>query len=108
MKDSFVETFITHATRDLASIMLMDTAHIQERDAEFDNKHLERKKNSAIQISSTQKVKPIYNAADVASWKLCFSSYDRWIDLVKESSWYLQMPDIFRICKCKSRNQYRR
>jgi len=28
----------THATQDLASVMLRDSAHIQERDAEFVNK----------------------------------------------------------------------
>lgn len=38
VKDGFRgNIFSTHATRDLASIMLMDTAHIQERDAQFHN-----------------------------------------------------------------------
>lgn len=85
VKDGFRgNIYCTHATRDLASIMLMDTAHIQERDAEFDNKHLERKKQRNPNFKYT-KVKPIYNAADVTqAMKLFVSvSYDRWIDLVK-------------------------
>ncbi len=85
VKDGFRgHIYCTHATRDLAAIMLMDTAHIQERDAEFDNIHLERKKQRNPNFTY-QKVKPIYNAADVAiAMKLFVSvSYDRWIELVK-------------------------
>ena len=41
VKDGFRgNIFSTHATRDLASIMLMDTAHIQERDAQFHNEKM--------------------------------------------------------------------
>lgn len=35
--------FCTHATQDLASVMLRDSAHIQEKDAEFLNKRLAKK-----------------------------------------------------------------
>ena len=35
--------YCTHATRDLASIMLQDAGHIQEKDAEYVNKKQEKK-----------------------------------------------------------------
>ncbi|MGB3083197.1 MAG: MBL fold metallo-hydrolase, partial [Saprospiraceae bacterium] len=85
VKDGFRGNIIcTHATRDLASIMLMDTAHIQERDAEYKNKRIDKKRQFHPN-SNAPKVKPIYNAADVAlAMKLFVSvSYDRWIDVAK-------------------------
>ena len=47
----------TLATRDLCSVMLMDSAHIQEKDAEFFNKK--------IASSPDQYISPIYTADDV-------------------------------------------
>jgi metallo-beta-lactamase family protein len=50
------DIFCTHATRDLASIMLRDAAHIQEADAKFLNK---RNRNHGAPA-----VEPIYTMAD--------------------------------------------
>lgn len=54
--------FCTHATRSLCSIMLLDSAYIQERDAEYFNKKmLKRKKKS----DSTPPREPLYTSRDV-------------------------------------------
>lgn len=85
VKDGFRGNIIcTHATRDLSTIMLMDTAHIQERDAEFKNKRFE-KKNPSSSGYRGPKIKPMYTAEDVSrAMKLFISvSYDRWIDVTK-------------------------
>jgi metallo-beta-lactamase family protein len=85
VKDGFRgNIYCTHATRDLAAIMLMDTAHIQERDAEYQNKKLD-KKRAKHPGQKFPRVKPIYSAGDVAqAMKLFVSfSYDRWIEIVK-------------------------
>lgn len=47
----------TLATRDLCAVMLMDSAHIQEKDAEFYNKRIARNESDFIS--------PIYKAEDV-------------------------------------------
>lgn len=47
----------THATRDLCSIMLMDSAYIQEKDAEYENRW-RAKKNKPL-------IEPLYNEEDV-------------------------------------------
>lgn len=47
----------TPATRDLCAVMLLDSAHIQERDAEFVNKKRQRKGEPPVD--------PIYTQADV-------------------------------------------
>ncbi len=49
--------FCTLATRDLCAVMLMDSAHIQEKDAEFYNKK--------IAHSPDEFISPIYSYADV-------------------------------------------
>jgi metallo-beta-lactamase family protein len=46
----------THATQDLASLMLRDSAHIQEKDAEFWNKHAKR--------SGKPQISPLYTMED--------------------------------------------
>ena len=67
----------THATRSLCSIMLLDSAKIQERDAEQDNKRLlkKKKKNNKIKL-----VEPLYQKEHVAETMNLFRSYsyDRW------------------------------
>ncbi len=71
IKDGFSgDILCTHATRSLCSIMLMDSAKIQERDAEYNNKKGYSKK----------KKKPLYDSRDV---KKCLKlmtglSYNRW------------------------------
>jgi metallo-beta-lactamase family protein len=46
----------SEATRDLCRILLLDSAHIQEKDAEFHNKHKTSKHEPAL---------PLYTVADV-------------------------------------------
>ncbi len=53
-KNSIYSTF---ATRDLCLLMLKDTAHIQEKDAEYLNKKVERK--------TLPPIEPLYDAEDV-------------------------------------------
>ncbi len=68
--------YSTHATRDLAAIMLVDSAHIQERDAYYQNK---KKKGGP-------KVKPLYNVTDVQNTMdqfLCIG-YNRWLKIDEE------------------------
>ncbi|MEQ1744816.1 MAG: MBL fold metallo-hydrolase [Saprospiraceae bacterium] len=59
--------FATHATRDLCSLMLMDSAKIQEGDAYHKNKH--RKPHEP-------EVKPLYVADDVRATLGLFASYN--------------------------------
>lgn len=73
VKDGFKGKIIsTHATRDLCAIMLMDSAYIQERDAEWQNKKLKKKGEEPIEA--------LYNANDVRAAMTMFVSigYDRW------------------------------
>lgn len=59
VKDGFDGPIIcTYATRDLATIMLLDSAHIQENDAAFKNK-------KALQKKSKETFEPLYAAKDV-------------------------------------------
>src|SRR5215831_2405094 len=53
--------YSTPATIDLCNWMLLDTAHIQEKDAEFLNKRLEQRKS---QGSENGFVEPLYDTAD--------------------------------------------
>ena len=61
----------TFATRDLASIMLVDSAHIQEGDAQFLSKHLERKGQPPVE--------PLYTREDAekAIRQFIAAGYDR-------------------------------
>lgn len=60
--------YTTHATRDLVDLMLMDSAHIQEADAEYINeKNLRR---------GLPPVKPLYTRADAAK----VAQYTRGVD----------------------------
>lgn len=73
VKDGFKGgIFATHATRDLCAIMLMDSAHIQEKDAEYMNKRKGR--------SDIGKVKPLYDANDVKNTlsKFIGVGYSEW------------------------------
>ena len=74
VKDGFATTiYATHATRALSAIMLLDSAGIQERDAEYDNKKLVKKG----EIPDAQ---PLYTTEDVQKAMKMFASfgYDRW------------------------------
>ena len=64
----------THATRGLCAIMLLDSAGIQERDAEFDNKRAEKSGQKAD-------AEPLYTTEDVQQAMKQFASfgYNRWV-----------------------------
>ena len=53
--------FTTPATIDLCKWMLLDTAHIQEKDAEFLNKRLEHRRHSGLENGI---VEPLYTTPD--------------------------------------------
>src|SRR5215471_10508586 len=53
--------YTTPATIDLCSWMLRDTAHIQEKDAEFLNRRLEMRKSKGLENGMVQ---PLYTTAD--------------------------------------------
>ena len=70
----------THATRSLCSIMLADSAMIQERDAKYENKR-RRKKNK----SKKKPAKPLYNLHDVnlTMNHMIGHGYDKWFKINK-------------------------
>ncbi len=75
VKDGFKGDIIcTSATRDLAAIMLLDSAFIQERDAEYASKKLKKK------------VEPLYeiNDARVCMFQYIGLSYNRWFNVTKD------------------------
>jgi len=77
VKDGFEgQIYSTHATRDLSAIMLLDSAHIQERDAYYENK---RRK-------SGPKAKALYNIGDVQQTMESFISvgYNKWLKINDE------------------------
>lgn len=82
VKDGFKgDIHSTHATRSLCSIMLLDSAKIQERDAEWTNKRiLERRKKKKKGADKLKMVEPIYKQEHVSQTMKLFSSYsyDRW------------------------------
>lgn len=67
--------FCTHATRDLCSIMLQDSGHIQEKDAEFVNKKRARR--------GQKPVEPLYTAREAlkAAEQFVSVSYGRTIPI---------------------------
>ncbi len=77
VKDGFAgNIFCTHATRSLCAIMLLDSAKIQERDAEYFNKRqLKKRKKSRKKMRS-----PLYRAEDAskAMEQFVSYSYERW------------------------------
>ena len=64
VKDGFAgEIICTHATRDLAALMLMDSAKIQERDAEYMNKEQGRWEYGEFKpLYTTDDIMPCVNA----------------------------------------------
>ena len=78
VRDGFSGTIhCTHATRSLCSIMLLDSAKIQENDAEYYNKRLERNgKKGPLK-------EPLYTTADVQQAMNLFNSYGygRWFSV---------------------------
>ena len=71
VKDGFKgDIHCTHATRSLCAIMLLDSAKIQERDAEYYNKKLKRKKKS-----KKKPKKPLYTSEHVKETMNLFIGY---------------------------------
>jgi len=70
----------THATRSLCSIMLLDSANIQEKDAAYYNRKLKEKGESFDDIAFRE---PLYTKADVQRSMDLFTghAYDRWFRL---------------------------
>lgn len=67
----------THATKSLCAIMLLDSAKIQENDAEWENKKLAKTKKKF------KEVRPLYTTEDVRSSMEQFvaHSYNRWFEV---------------------------
>ncbi len=82
VKDGFTGCIhSTHATRSLCAIMLLDSAKIQERDAEYYNKKLKKKKKS----KKKPRV-PLYTSQDAAEAMNYFFtySYEKWFRISKD------------------------
>ena len=64
--------YCTPATRDLAEVMLMDSAHIQEKDTEFNNKRRLRKGLDEMEILYTtddvKKTIPLFRKKNYEEW----------------------------------------
>ena len=76
VKDGFRGRIIsTHATRSLCAIMLLDSAKIQERDAEYENRRNAKKRKNKKKL-----VKPLYLSEDVPPVMAMFETvgYDNW------------------------------
>jgi metallo-beta-lactamase family protein len=90
VKDGFSgKIYCTHATKALAVIMLTDSAKIQEMDAVFEQKRLEkRKRNKSFRDNEqpTQKVEPLYREEDVIKLipQLTEVPYDNWFQIDEE------------------------
>lgn len=85
VKDGFKGDIIcTNATRDLAAIMLLDSAFIQEKDAVWANKKRKKK--------GEEKIEPLYQVPDA---RKCLSQfigigYDRWFYINDKVSFILR------------------
>ena len=77
VKDGFTgDIFCTHATRSLCAIMLLDSAKIQERDVEWYNKKLLKKRNK-----KGKKLRvPLYTSEDIPVTMNMYTgiSYEKW------------------------------
>jgi len=77
VKDGFSgDIHCTHATRSLCTIMLLDSAKIQERDVEWHNKKVLRKRRKDL----SKIRKPLYDSEDVKETLNLFVgyNYNRW------------------------------
>ncbi len=84
VKDGFSGTvFCTPATRDLCSIMLLDSAQIQEKDAEYDQRRAEGKARSQKSPKPEHTVQPLYSVEDAARALGQFASYpyEKWFSI---------------------------
>jgi len=84
VKDGFTGCIhSTHATRSLCAVMLLDSAKIQEREAEYANKNLRKKKRN---VKAEDFAVPLYTTEDVtpAMEKFVTYSYERWFPISKD------------------------
>ncbi len=72
--------YCTHATRSLAAVMLLDSAKIQEREAEYHNKNLRKRKKNP---KTEEFAEALYTTEDVAPALDSFvsHSYERWVKI---------------------------
>ena len=78
VRDGFTgHIFCTHATRSLCAIMLLDSARIQERDAEYYNKRLLKRKKK---VKPSKFREPLYTSEDANEAMQYFVGipYNRW------------------------------
>jgi metallo-beta-lactamase family protein len=70
--------YATHATRDLSALMLMDSAKIQENDADYSRKQAQRNGHSEAHIKA-----PLYDTNDAQQTVRQFVSigYDQWLSI---------------------------
>jgi metallo-beta-lactamase family protein len=66
--------YSTPATRDLTALLLLDSAHIQERESEFTNRNADKDEEESM---------PLYTAEDVAKTMEVFQSfaYNQWFNV---------------------------
>ena len=79
VKDGFRgEIISTHATRSLCAIMLLDSARIQERDAEYYNRRLAKKKKKSKKKKKPRV--PLYTSEDATQAMTMFTgvTYEKW------------------------------
>jgi len=84
VKDGFSgEIHCTHATRSLCNILLLDSAKIQERDAEWHNKKLLKKKKKKKKDVKAKLKTPLYVEQDVLNAMPGFvgHEYERWFKI---------------------------
>ncbi len=81
VKDGFSGDIIcTHATRSLCAIMLLDSAKIQERDAEYENKRRLKKRRKGGKKLRKKLATPLYTSKNVPPAMDLFvgMGYERW------------------------------
>lgn len=89
VKDGFNgEIHCTHATRGLCAIMLLDSGKIQEADAAYYNKQLEKSRRKRKQ--GKKRREPLYTTDDVAPAMSRFTthSYNKWFKVHKNVEVY--------------------
>ena len=84
VRDGFRGTiYSTHATRSLCSIMLLDSAKIQEKDVEYHNRKIHRKRRVKNKLSKLRM--PLYTSKDIGPTMDLFVGfgYNRWFPIHK-------------------------
>ena len=87
VKDGFRGDIVcTHATRSLCAIMLLDSARIQERDAEYYNRKLAKKKKKKQKNKKPRT--PLYTTENVTETMQLFTgaSYNKWYPVNEDVS----------------------